>query len=286
MKPETMRFTMGVAALALAAGALHAQSTDARRTPAIIRVQVADSLGRAIDNAEVSLMRGLKTVVASGRSNAAGQHEFIVDLDSTDYSVVARKIGFSRGDRFVAVERNAIDALVTMRQFDANTLPTVNVTVRDLKRESYHIDADEIAGAKVPVNDALDILYRLRPDMLVSRSGSWSGKGSVCPPLSNVWVNGKRYLGAFTISDPFVVARMRAAGKGVQRIGGGNMTILSEIAPEHVAEMNYRDCFETNMKRVGSNNALFITLKPGVDYSHGRGTFVVGDTVVVASRRD
>ena len=29
-----------------------------------------------------------------------------------------------------------------------------------------------------------------------------------------------------------------------------------------------------------------IVLKPGVDYSHGRGTFVVGDSVVVASRRD
>ncbi len=286
MKQETMRSTMVVAALALAAGALHAQSTDARRAPAIIHVQVADSLGKAIDNAEVSLMRGLKTVIASGRTNEAGQHEFIVDLDSADYSVVARKIGFARGDRFVAVEKNAVDALVTMRQLETNALPTVNITARDLKRESYHIDADDIANTKVPVNDALDVLYRLRPDMLVSRSGSWSGKGSVCPPLSNVWVNGKRYLGAFTISDPFVVARMRAAGKGVQRIGGGNMTILSEIAPEHISEMNYRDCFETNMKKVGSNNAIFITLKPGVDYSHGRGTFVVGDTVVVASRKN
>jgi hypothetical protein len=286
MQPKTIRSMLTVAVLATASGALQAQSTDARRSPSIIHVQVADSLGKPIDNAEVSLMRGLKTVVASGRTNEAGQHEFIVDLDSTDYSVVARKIGYARGDRFVAVEKNAVDALVTMRQLESNSLPTVTVTARDLKRESYHIDADEIASTKVPVNDALDILYRLRPDMLVSRSGSWSGKGGVCPPLSNVWVNGKRYLGAFTISDPFVVARMRAAGKGVQRIGGGNMTILSEIAPEHISEMNYRDCFETNMKKVGSNNAIFITLKPGVDYSHGRGTFVVGDTVVVAARKN
>lgn len=276
--------SLALVATVMVAAAAGAQATDVRRPPSLIRVHVTDSAGAPVPDAEVALMRGLKQVLASARTNATGDHEFLVELDSTDYSVVARKIGYTRGDRFIAVERAAVNAHVVMKVIPANALPTVTVLVEDLKRKSYHIDADDIAATDVPVRDALEIVYRLRPEMLVSRSGSWSGRVSVCPPLSNVWVNGRRYPGGFVIVDPMVTARMRSAGRGIQRVGMGNLTILSEIAPEHVSEMNYRDCFENTMKRVGANNALFIVLKPGVDYRPGSGSYVIGDTarVVVA----
>lgn len=267
------------------AGEAGAQATDVRRPPSLIRVQVIDTTGAAVGDVELTLMRGLRQVIASARTNAAGGHEFLVDLDSTDYSIVARKIGYARGDRFIAVERATVSAVVTLKPLPTNELPAVTITAVDLRRRSYHLEADDIAASDVPVRDALDIVHRLRPDMLVSRSGSWSGRVSVCPPLTNIWVNGRRYPGDFVIVDPFTVARMRTAGRGIQRVGMGNLTILSEIAPEHVAEMNYRDCFDDNMKRVGANNALFIVLKAGVDYRPGRPSFVVGDTTQVVVAR-
>jgi hypothetical protein len=46
---------------------------------------------------------------------------------------------------------------------------------------------------------------------------------------------------------------------------------MSDIAPEHIQEINYHDCFDTSMAAVGSTNAIFIVLKPGVVYFHGGG---------------
>ena len=264
---------------------LGAQVTDARRAPTIVRVHVADSAGTPVADAEVTLLRGLKEAVATARTSAAGEHEFIVDLDSSDYSVVARKIGYARGDRFFAAERGTVDARVTMKRIEG-TLPTVTVTAVDFKRKSYHVDADEIAGATTYIGDALDIVQRLRPDMILSRSGSWGGRTRFgCPSLSYIWVNGRRYLADYVIVSDAVRMRAKGAGNRLARMAPGNATILSEIQPEHVAEMNYRDCFEEAVDRkVGSVNALFITLKPGVDFRPGRPSYVVGDTVVVAAR--
>ena len=278
-----------VAAAALftlaATGLLGAQATDARRAPSTVRVHVADSLGVPIEDAEVSLVRGLKQVVATGRTSAGGDHDFVVDLDSSDYSVVARKMGFSRGDRFFAAERIVVDANVTMHRIEGS-LPAVTIRAVDFKRKSYYIDADEIADAKMIVNDALDIVHRLRPDMILSRSGSLGGRTRIgCPSLSYIWVNGKRYLAEYLIVDPIVQMRARGKGNPLGKMALGHATILSEIAPEHIAEMHYRDCFEPAVDRkVGSINALFITLKSGVDYRPGRASFVLDEAAEVAKK--
>jgi hypothetical protein len=273
-----------LAATALAADA-RAQATDARKAPSTVRVHVSDSLGVPVGDAEVTLMRGLKEVIATARTNAGGDHEFIVDLDSTDYSIVARKVGYKRGDRFIAVERGMVSAPVVMKQIQGG-LPSVTVTAAaDLRRKSYHIDADDIAASKTVVNDALDIVTYLRPDMITSRAGSPSGRSSSCGTMQDLWVNGRRYPANFVIPDQFVVTRARNKGRGLQRTNPGTITLLSEIRPEHISEMNYRDCFDDNMKRIGANNAVFITLKPGVAYKLGYGTFVMGDTAAVAASR-
>lgn len=281
-----MRFAgPAVLALGVLAGAARGQATDARRAPAIVRVHVTDSLGAPIADAEVTIQRGLKQSVATARTDAGGEHAFIVDLDSSDYSVVARKIGYARGDRFFVAERSTVDARVTMKRVQG-TLPAVTVTAVDLKRKSYHIDADEIADATVFVNDALDIVLRLRPDMILSRSGSLGARTRIgCPSLSYIWVNGKRFLADYVIVNPAVQMRARGVGNRIGRMAPGNATILSEIGPEHVAELEYRDCFQPSVDRmVGSVNALFITLKPGVDYRPGAPSYVTGDTIKVASR--
>jgi hypothetical protein len=271
-------------AMAVAVAAASAQ-TDVRRAPSLVRVHVTDSLGAPVEGAEISLVRGLKTVVATARSSAAGDHEFLVDLDSSALSAVVRKIGYSRGDRFFNVERAAVDARVTIKRL--SDLPAVTVTAVNLRQKSYHLDADDIANSPTYVGDGIDIIRFIKPDMATSRSGSWSGRPSGgCAGMQNIWINGRWYPGGYVLVDPVVQTRMRTMGRGVSRIGAGNLTILSELAPEHIAEMNFSDCFEPNkLKRPGATNALFVTLKPGVDFRLGYGSFVVGDTAVVASRK-
>jgi hypothetical protein len=266
------------ATAATTAATTGAQATDARRSPSTIRVQVADSLGVPVEGAEVSIVRGLKGTLASARSDVSGNVSFIVDLDSADYSVVARKPGYSRGDRFFAAERNVVDARVTMKAIARDQLSPVTVTAVDLKRKSYFIDADDIGGSSVHVHDALDIVHRLRPDMLISRSGNWGGRMRTgCSAMTDVWVNGRRYMGAFVIVDEGVRQRVKGTGNRLARVGMGTLTILSQIEPEHISEMTYHDCFDTTVRGVGTQNAVFITLKPGVDYRPGGRSYVVGE---------
>jgi hypothetical protein len=50
---------------------------------------------------------------------------------------------------------------------------------------------------------------------------------------------------------------------------------MSGIKPEHIAEVNYADCFDTSVARPGAQNAVFVALKPGIGYDPGRGSYVV-----------
>ena len=281
MRPQVL----GVLTLsALLGGTTAAAQGSKVKLDVAVRVFVTDSTGVPVDAAELSVVRGLKEVVATGRTDAQGRHTFLIALDSADYSIVARKPGYQRGDRFFAAERTSVDAPVVMKRIQG-TLPTVTVTEADPKRHSYYIDADAIAASTTYVHDALDVLNYLRPDMILSRSGFLSG-GGTCPPLRNIWVNGERYLNDFIVVDPLVRARQRGAANRLSRIGSGNATILSEIAPEHISEMTYHDCFELAVDgKVGTVNALFIVLKPGVGYRPGVGSYVeVGEPVVAAKR--
>jgi hypothetical protein len=65
------------------------------------------------------------------------------------------------------------------------------------------------------------------------------------------------------------------------------VSVLSDIAPEHIQELTYHDCFDTSMAAVGNNNALFVMLKPGIMYVQDVGSFVIDastDTVLAKPR--
>lgn len=264
-----------LSALAAAAGA---QATDVRTAPSLVRVTVADAVGAGVADAEVTLMLGLRTVIAQARTNAGGVHEFVVNLDSTHYSVVVRKEGYDRGDRFFAARRTSVDVAVTLHR--AEPASGEQPDEAQLRRQrSYNIEADEISAADVPLESALDVVVRLRPDIVTSRSGTWGGDSRFgCPMIENVWVNDYRYVSSFATPSLNVAMRAKGPGNRAARLGAGNMTFLSEIAPEHIEAIGYRDCFDSTESRLGATNALFITLKDGVGYRPGRGTFVMDDT--------
>ena len=256
-----------LAALAFAGAA-------AAQTPrSFVRITVRDSTGAVVPSAELTVTRGMHDVLARGSTDDGGHAVLPVEVkDSSDLSVTMRKIGYKRSDRFFEIGPNGTaDVTLTVAPPKTTDLGPVTVTARpDPKYMSYHLDADQIERSDIPADNAWELVKRLRPDMLTSRGGCDTG-------VQEVWVNGKR------IRLPLRPVGMAAARAFVNvppraRFTYVPVTVLSEIAPEHIAEMTYHDCFDTSMATVGSVNALFVVLKPGVEYVQDVGSFVVETT--------
>jgi len=252
-----------IAALTLSA------SARAQTRHTVLRITADDSTGAPVPTAELTVVEGLNDVIARGATDESGRAALAIPSPDqpTDVQVVMRKIGYARGDRFVTVasrDTNDVDIIVA---HPTASLAAVRVTAdQDLERKSYYIDADQIANSPRPLFDAFDIVKKLRPDMLTSRGG--------CPGIQDVWVNGKRVV------LPLLPVGMAATHASVgmppdARISYIPITVLSEIAPEHIESMTYKDCWDTSNSLVHGNNALFIVLKPGVAYQQDVGSFVV-----------
>ena len=70
-----------------------------------------------------------------------------------------------------------------------------------------------------------------------------------------------------------VLARARAGVPFHSFFTAGVLSVLGDVSADHISEMSYHDCFDTSVHAVGANNAIFITLKPGVAFQPGIGTF-------------
>lgn len=256
----------------LVAGLASVASAQGSR-PAVVRIVAVDSSGAPVRSAELTITRGLRDVVARGTTDSLGAAALVVPnlRDSTDLQVTMRKIGYARGDRFFSAGPHDTTFVGLMVPQPLATLAPVKVSAQaDLKWKSYHLNADDISSSDIPFTDAWDVVKRLRPDMLTSRGGCDTG-------VQEVWVNGKR------IRLPLLPTGMAAARAFVAvppraRFSYVPVTVLSEIAPEHIAEMTYHDCFDTSMAAVGSVNAIFVVLKPGVEYVQDVGSFVTETT--------
>lgn len=261
-----------VAAAILLAGV--ASFASAQASPSVlVRVVAVDSSGAPVRSAELTITRGLRDVVARGTTDSLGAAALLVPgiSDSTDLQITMRKIGYPRGDRFFTVAPRDTTFVGLMVPRPLPTLAPVKVSAKaDLKWKSYHIDADDIAGSDIPFTDAWDVVKRLRPDILTSRGGCDTG-------VQEVWVNGKHIRLPL---PPFgmAAARARVGAPPRARFSYVPVSVLSDIAPEHIEEMTYHDCFDTSMAVVGSVNALFVTLKPGVEYVENVGSFVIDTT--------
>ncbi len=274
-----VRFVLvSVGALAIAAAPIAGSAQSAQT---VIRVTARDSSGAPIPEAELAVVRGLHDVLAHGSTDSAGRGALYVDglRDSTDLQVVMRKIGYQRGDRFFpAWPHDTVSIKIVVGAVPAR-LAAVEVSASaDLNWKSYHLDADDIANSDIPFSDAWDVVKRLRPDILTSRGGCATG-------VQEVWINGKRVVLPLL---PIGMAkdRERIGAPPRARFSYIPVSVLSDIPPEHIQEMTYHDCFDHSMAAVGSVNALFVTLKPGVAFVQDVGSFVVdsGSDVKTHSR--
>ena len=264
-----MRYTLAAAALCTISLAAGAQSSG----KAWVKVTTRDTTGAPIPNAEVTIRSGLKDLVAQGTTDEHGQGMLLVDIkDSSDFSLTMRRIGYTRGDRFFAVgpHDTAVVTVVSKPTAASNTLATVKVTakaVKDPRYESYDLYADDIENADGYFDDSWEMLKRLRPVMMTSRGGCGTG-------AQEIWVNGKRIRLPLR-PTAIVAARARVGLPNRARFSYVPVSVLSEIAPEHIEEIHYHDCFDSSMAAVGNNNAIFVTLKPGIVYQQDVGSFVI-----------
>jgi hypothetical protein len=216
---------------------------------------VADSAGTALEAAGVVIMRGLHEVMAQGITDSDGRRTLTFHADTGDFQVLARKIGFARGDQFFRIKKwdtLSVDIVLTRL---TPTLEAVRSTARAESRvNSYFIDADEIAISTRSLIDGWDVLRKLRPDML----GDF---GRLCDELKHVWVNGRR-----------------------MSLGVRPSQILKDIAAEHIAEIRYVNCWDMSMPGVAGQDAVYVVLKPGVAYRWLHGSYVIEPESPVAKR--
>jgi len=263
-----MRVTRLIA-LAGIAGTGFALAAGAQTPMGFVRVTARDSTGAPVTQAELVITKGLKDVVARGTTDDAGHALLGVSVrDSTDLQVTMRKIGYRRGDFFFGVgPRDTASVTIVVGRPVAGLAPVVVTSEASLKYKSYHLDADQIEAAGDVADNGWEVVKRLRPDMLTSRGGCNTG-------VQEIWVNGKRIRLTLRPTG-MVAARARVGAPPSARFGYVPLVVLSEIAPEHIQEINYHDCFDATMAAVGSTNAMFVTLKPGVVYVQDVGSFVV-----------
>lgn len=290
-------------AILFVAGTTTARGQGAQKLSVEIRVR--DTANVPVSGADVAIVRGINAVQAAGTTADDGRIMLQVDVVPGDLQLVTRKIGYERADRFFRASAESLSFDVVLRRA-VQQLDPVRVTAReDIKRKSYHIDADEIAAHADVLFDASDILAKLRPDMICGRSCRPMASSVVrvqtparaCPSLvflevrtrcptseslpslaTNVWVNGQRIR--LVAPDEVAVARQHGILAGLLP---GTMTVLSEIKPEHIEEITYIDSTDNTVGMVGSNDAMFIVLKRGVGYEPGKPSYVVADAAPTAA---
>src|SRR5258708_3589334 len=100
----------------------------AQRLSSVVRVLVTDTTGAPLSGAEVTIVTGLKTVLARGTTDGAGRQVLVASMDTADYGLVVRRIGFQRADRFFHVgPRDTLSFVIPIVRV-AQALAPVEVT--------------------------------------------------------------------------------------------------------------------------------------------------------------
>jgi hypothetical protein len=156
----------------------------------------------------------------------------------------------------------------------AQFLDTVRVTASaNPRRDRLAIDADAIANSSRAILSGLDVIIKLRPDMVYGLGGS-----TVCPQAArDIWVNGVRIR--FVPGDFLSQQKARELRQlnfhpppAIVVLGPDVRGVLATIKPEHIASIVMHDCMEMFM---GSEGGIFGELKSGVRYEPGVGSLVV-----------
>ena len=253
------------------------QSTPVEKRIAI-HVAVVGTDGSALRDVNVAVSREQIGALLAGRTNDSGQHVFTALLRPGAYSLLARRPGFLPGE--VRFDVGASDSVLVTVQLAAGPTPELAPVVVEARRSHYVLTRSDMLASGRPIRDAFEALRKLKPSMLYDKDRC---RAEV---VDNVWINGRRVL--------FMAKQVPALGNRTSRLvgpvrvtmhGGGSRSeppavdsVLASIRAEHVDEIRLVNCWDTSLPGMGANNALYVALKPGIDWDWKRGSFVA-DTI-------
>jgi hypothetical protein len=276
---------LGLVALVVAAAA----PVGAQHRTTYLRFQVIDSLGTPIAGAEVTAILGLTSTLGSVITDVDGRRSMGIPWhDDRDYELSVRRLGYLKGTQFFRPTSDTMDITIKLRPAPQMMETIVVTPEEDLKRKRFFIDADAIAQSERPIRTGLDVVTKLRPDMIKPPgAGIYTSCG-----LWYIWINGKRIV--FPPVNPQLEAttrinrRMvgstrqrsnsRLSATGASAINLSVQSVLHSIKPEHIEEMKFVDCWDTEMKMARAQGGLFVVLKEGIGFRSGKGSYVAFDT--------
>lgn len=303
-----MKKVVGAVHPLLLALLIAATPVAAQRPQTLVRVHVVDTADAPVASAEVSAVHGLNAVLVRATTDSRGSARVVVARDGDELQIAVRRLGFRRGAQFIHPDTDSL--VITIRlERTAIELAPVHVTAQeDIKRKHFHISAEEIEASSRPIVSGLDVITKLRPDMMDPPGGN--GLRNYNPFMgptrraieSNslltrcgmyyLWINGERIV--YPPIDQGVAIKAsatRRAQSAAVHIGPSGLgatpidvqTALERIRPEHIDEITYSRCGDTTVNLVRGDNAVFVVLKPGVKYDMVRGSYVVSTALYEAS---
>ena len=287
-----------LAAVFVLAVSVPATSNGQASTPgrsALVQVRVVDSSGTPVAGAEVAVMRGLTVLAGRASTDSRGDASITISGTGAAADLLVRKIGYVRVDRFFNDSASSLRFDVVLPRA-AQALDAVRVVAQnDLKRASYFIDANAIDASDRFLGNALDIVTKLRPYIVCGRDGlacahsrtasasrnqrtllGRADDASNIPfPETNIWVNGQWINSVAYVDLP---AWMRLTAQQRTALGPAVAGVLASIKPEHVSEMHFLDDLDAPPDATPhSTPAIYITLKAGIAFEPGEGSYVVGE---------
>ena len=231
-----------------------------------VRVVGPDSL--PLPGVNVAISRSDVGAILIGSTDGMGAHVFSVDVGRHSYAVLARRPGFRPVERRLTIGQ--FDTIPVMLQL-IPARPTDLAAMRiEARPSNYILTSDQISRSRRTIRDAFEALYKIRPAMLYDRDRCKAEK------VSNVWINGRRVLwmawNAIIAPPPATLADQRAALRN-PRSREVDST-LATVRSEHLEEIRLVNCWDTSLPGIGAKNALYVTLKPGIDWDWKRGSFV------------
>jgi hypothetical protein len=271
-----------------------------------IAIRVVDSANAPVPDADVSVVQSVSATLAHAVTASNGRTRLTVPRVTGELQLAVRRIGFQRAYRFFTLTAaDSVSLTLSLQRTIVSLAPVTISAQEDLRRKSYHLDADDIENSTRAMIDGTD-LFKLRPDMMNSRGGApacavpWTDHDGW---IENVWINGRRVVmptvdsiyvhsrkPGLGISAPISRPNPRIIQPGTPRAPvpvkpaftayshiDTVLSILHSVKPEHIAEVTYHDCFDMSVGKNRSDMAMFIVLKPGVGYDDSRGSYVVAD---------
>jgi hypothetical protein len=236
--------------------------------PAVVRA-VNDSLA-PIPGASIALLDSTGQIVRGGSTDSLGNFRLIAG-DTSARRVSLRRIGYTPALDSLLVDRGDTLLLIVLRRSIA-VLDEVVTSARSGK--NYSVGAADITASHRGLFTAFDVLKKLRPQML--------GDGNrYCGVPNRVWINGRRIyffpgesrppsLSRHSVREGAMPAPPPApSGPSYPSIV---VMILESIHAGDLAEAKYTNCWDKQPEGI-FRDALYIVLKPGVEWDWKRGSF-------------